>query len=39
MNAVIQARDGDGLDKIVVVAMETYIGLEYVLEVELPRTC
>ena len=39
VNAVIQARDGDGLDKIVVVAMEKYIGLEYVLEVELPRTC
>lgn len=39
VNAVIQARDGDGLDKIVAVAMEKYIDLEYVLEVELPRTC
>ena len=39
MNAVIQARDGDGLDKMVAVATEKYIDLEYILEVELPRTC
>lgn len=39
VNAAIQARDGDGLDKIVAVAMEKYIDSEYVLEVGLPRTC
>lgn len=32
MNAVIQARDGDGLDKMVAVATEKYIDLEYILK-------